>query len=304
VFARSISGLSLFAILLLGAAQQQPQPDVSPVLVQQDPASFTEQPDSAEASPTFEDQVMELLNQERWKNGQLPPLKRNAQLNNASEQHSGNMAGRNFFAHCDLDNGQAPWDRMRAAGYNWNAAAENIAAGHSTPADVISGWMNSPGHRANILSTNYREVGIGYGYQSGDQKNVRFDNNGDCQADSSNNGPYGHYWTQDFGASNGVYPVVINREAYQTNSRNVSLYVYGAGWAQELRLRNDNGAWSAWQPYSADVGWTLNMGSGAKTVYAEIRNGGAVYGASDTIVLNDVAFKPTAFVYLPAVLRR
>ncbi|MDZ4804944.1 MAG: CAP domain-containing protein [Candidatus Eisenbacteria bacterium] len=238
-------------------------------------------------SPTYEDQVMQIVNQERWTNGQLPPLKRNDFLNSSSTTHSTNMAVRNFFAHCDLDTGTRPWDRMTAAGYTgWNSAAENIAAGYSTPAAVMTGWMNSTGHRANLLSVNYREIGIGYYLQSGDQSNVRGDANGDCTADGTPGGPYSRYWTQNFGRKNSVYPVVINREAFQVTNSTVDLYVYGTGWAQEMRFRNEEGAWSAWTTFSANQSWVLSAANGTKTVNAEIRNGATVYAQSDQILLN------------------
>ncbi len=243
--------------------------------------------------PTYVEQVVELVNQARWDNGQLPPLKAVDLLHNSAGTHSGNMANRDFFAHCDLDTGDSPWDRMVDAGYNWNWAGENIAAGYGTPASVMDGWMNSTGHRANILSANFREVGVGYVYQSNDQGNIRADGNGDCVADQFNRGPYYRYWTQNFGTRNTIYPVVINREAYETETRQVSLYMYGAGWATEMRFRNEDGTWSAWQPYAANVNWTLSNGNGLKTVNAEIRDGGGeVRSASDTIMLNSPIVEP------------
>jgi uncharacterized repeat protein (TIGR01451 family) len=239
-------------------------------------------------SPTYEDQVMEIVNQERWTNGQLPPLKRNDFLNASSTTHSSNMAVRNFFAHCDLDTGTKPWDRMTAAGYTgWSYAAENIAAGYATPAAVMTAWMNSSGHRANLLSTSSREIGIGYLMQSGDQSNVRGDANGDCAADGSPGGPYSRYWTQNFGRRNTVYPVVVNREAFQATEALVDLYVYGAGWASQMRFRNELGTWSDWMPYAENTTWVLSAGNGLKTVNCEIKNsGGTVYAQSDQIHLN------------------
>lgn len=257
----------------------------------------------AAQTPTFEDQVMELVNQQRWSNGQLYPLKRCDLLDNSAETHSGNMATRNFFAHCDVDTKTLPWDRMTAAGYTpWSAAAENIAAGYTTPAAVMTGWMNSSGHRANILSTTVRELGIGYVYQSGDQSNVRNDANGDCNADGTTGGPYGHYWTQNFGKRSTVYPVVINREAFQTTESTVQLYLFGSGWATEMRFRNDSGSWSAWQPYATDVSWVLSGGNGSRMVNAEIRNGGTTYGASDVIWLNASADVAVALTATPGTL--
>ncbi len=254
---------------------------------------------------------MELVNEERWNNGGLPPLKRSAVLDGAAEGHSSNMATRDFFAHCDVDTGDSPWDRMMDAGYYFNGAAENIAAGYSSPAAVVQAWMNSSGHRANILSTDLRELGIGYHFQSGDQSNVRLDPDSDCAVESSGYGPYFHYWTQNFGKINEVYPLVINREAYETTTRSVVLYQYGQGWAQEMRFRNGNGTWSAWEPYTQNVAWTLSAGNGVKTVKAQIRNGGTTYTVSDTIVLNEpitptpgpspTPFVPSNWYYLPAV---
>ena len=116
---------------------------------------------------------------------------------------------------------------------------------------------------------------------------MRFDLNGDCVVESSANGPYFHYWTQNFGSRSGVYPVVIDREAFMTADRNVSLYVYGTGWGIDMRIRNENGAWTDWQPFSANVDWTLSPGSGTKTVTVEIRNGVmSVLSHSDTIYLD------------------
>jgi uncharacterized protein YkwD len=239
------------------------------------------------AGPTFEDRVIEQVNLERLNNGGLPPLKHNALLDTSSETHSLNMGDRDFFAHCDPDTGTLPWDRMSAAGYQWSFAGENIAVGYGTPEQVMTGWMNSTGHRNNILSTSYREMGVGYYYQGTDSAGVRTDSNGDCVADGSSTYPYFHYWTQNFGSRAAVYPVVINREAYATADPLVELYVYGAGWATQMRLRNENGSWGAWLPFSAYVpNWQLSTGSGVKEVLVEIQNGsGTVLGASDTIIL-------------------
>jgi uncharacterized protein YkwD len=242
----------------------------------------------AHAQATFEDQVLEIVNQERWNNGQLAPLKRCDLLDTSTGLHSDNMAVRNFHAHCDPDTKTLPWNRMNAAGYIYNSAGENIAAGYTTPSAVMTAWMGSSGHRANILSTTFREIGIGYVYQSGDAANVRGDANGDCTADTFNGGPYGHYWTQNFGRRNFVYPVVVNREAYESTSRDVSLYIYGDGFAVDMRIRNDAGTWSDWMPYATNKSWTLSAVNGVRTVEVEIRSGATVFSASDTIVLDAV----------------
>lgn len=238
-------------------------------------------------APSFEDQVVEIVNQERDQAG-VPPLKRNPQLDASSVLHSTNMADRDFFNHCDPDTGDSSGDRMTAAGYPWIDAGENIAAGYSTPADVMAAWMTSPGHRNNIESSDYREIGVGYVQPAGDANNVRRDLDAvpDCIPDAANYGPYYRYWTQNFGRRFNVYPVIINQEAYLTDSRDVSLYVYGSGFAEAMRFRNEDGTWSAWESFSQNKNWQLSAGDGEKTVTAEIRNSSSsVLNAIDTIFL-------------------
>jgi hypothetical protein len=189
--------------------------------------------------------------------------------------------------HCDPDTLTSPWDRMIAAGYTYNSAGENIAAGYATPAAVMVGWMNSSGHRANILSANYREIGVGYYLDAGDAANVRQDENGDCTPESANNGPYQRYWTQNFGRRDDIMPVVIAREAWQVNQCDIDLYLYGAGWATQYRLSNDGVNWSAWQPYAANVIWNLAGAAGTTaTVHAQIRSASQqVRSAQDSVRL-------------------
>ena len=286
----------LAAVLLWGLAS------VLPALGQQEPAGswnplpeplavVPESPISDEPAtqaekaltPAYEDQVMEIVNQERWNNGQLPPLKRVALLDTSSELHSTNMGLRNFFMHCDPDTGKSPYQRMSDAGYFYSTAGENIAAGQATPASVMTGWMNSSGHRANILNTGFREIGIGYYLDSSDTNNIRGSSTGTCTVNTSGAGPYLGYWTQNFGARNSVYPVVINREAFETTSLSVSLYVYRPGNGTQMRFSNDGINWSAWAPFSNNTTWTLSQGNGTKTVYSQVLSGSTVFAASDTI---------------------
>ncbi len=136
-------------------------------------------PDAA-ALATFAERVIELTNQERARAG-LPPLISDASLNAAALGHSRDMADHNFFDHTGSD-GSSACGRMAAAGYSpiWTCG-ENIAAGYTTPEQVVAAWMNSPGHRANILNPSYHHIGVGYVYDADDTY-----------------GPYYHYWTQDF----------------------------------------------------------------------------------------------------------
>ncbi|NOH02932.1 MAG: hypothetical protein HND47_13710 [Chloroflexi bacterium] len=125
----------------------------------------------------FENEMLTRINNQRSANGNLPALTRDARLDAASRQHSTDMACNDFFDHTNLLG--VPFNvRITNQGYNYWYAGENIAAGYSTPAAIVTAWMNSSGHRANILSTNYTQIGIGYAYYSGST--------------------YGHYWTTDF----------------------------------------------------------------------------------------------------------
>ena len=102
----------------------------------------------------------------------------NASLATAARNHASDMAVRNYFSHTSQD-GRTFVQRATNAGYSgYRALGENIAAGQSTPESVVTGWLNSPGHCSNIMSADFRELGVGVG----------------------TGGSYGIYWVQDFGA--------------------------------------------------------------------------------------------------------
>jgi uncharacterized protein YkwD len=126
-------------------------------------------------------QVLTLVNQQRAANG-LPALNRDSALDSAAYQHSNDMATSNTFSHTGSD-GSTPGQRINAAGYYWYTCGENIAAGQSSAQAVMDAWMNSSGHRANILSPDFKDIGIAVVYRAGSA--------------------YGYYWTQDFGARTG-----------------------------------------------------------------------------------------------------
>lgn len=222
----------------------------------------------------YEQTVIDLVNQVRADNG-LAPYKRIDLLDQASRYHAADMSQDGYFEHdsYDLVNGQlekvCSWsDRITSfyvppGGPSWNYLSENIAAGYSSPNNVMDGWMNSSGHKANILSTGNWEIGVGY-YQGGS---------------------YGSYWVQDFGRRDGVYPLVIDREAASTDSRAVSLYIYGEGVFDEMRLRNDDGEWGSWQTYQLSLDWELNCGVGERSVSVELRSATRSASSSDTIQL-------------------
>ena len=107
----------------------------------------------------IEKQVVTLVNQERAKVG-LAPLKDNWELSRVARYKSEDMANKNYFSHTSPTYG-SPFDMIKNFGIKYMAAGENIAMGQQTAASVMSSWMNSPGHKANILSKNFTEIGVG-----------------------------------------------------------------------------------------------------------------------------------------------
>lgn len=128
---------------------------------------------AAPADPSVEGQVLALTNQERAKAG-CGPLVADSRLATLARAFSADMRDRNFFSHTNPD-GVDPFQRAQAAGIT-NMRAENIAMGQPDPASVMTAWMNSAGHRANILNCSLRTLGVGVATGAG-----------------------GPWWTQDFG---------------------------------------------------------------------------------------------------------
>ena len=109
---------------------------------------------------TYEQKVVELVNIERQKNG-LSALTLDAKVSNVARTKSKDMATNNYFAHQSPTYGSAG-DMLKQFGIQWSAWGENIASGQRTPEAVVTAWMNSSGHRANILSSNFSKIGVGY----------------------------------------------------------------------------------------------------------------------------------------------
>lgn len=107
----------------------------------------------------YEDEVWGIVNDERASNG-LPSLSRDPDLDAIAQGHSDHMRDVGIMAHDGIGDGTMA-DRYADAGYTYLAAGENVARGQSTPAAVMNAWMNSPGHRANILSDNFNRLGVG-----------------------------------------------------------------------------------------------------------------------------------------------
>ncbi|TFE03008.1 CAP domain-containing protein [Jeotgalibacillus salarius] len=108
----------------------------------------------------FEAQVVELTNQERSKYG-LPALKADVDLSAVAEEKSADMARNQYFSHTSPTYG-SPFDMMKSYGIDYRSAGENIAMGQRTPEQVVQAWMDSEGHRQNILSTSYTHIGVGH----------------------------------------------------------------------------------------------------------------------------------------------
>lgn len=115
---------------------------------------------SPSANVSFEEKVAQLVNIEREKNG-LQPLTFDSSISNVARAKSKDMADNNYFAHQSPTYGSAG-DMLSNFGIKWSAWGENIASGQDTPEEVVNAWMNSEGHRANILSPNFGKIGVGY----------------------------------------------------------------------------------------------------------------------------------------------
>lgn len=122
----------------------------------------------------FEQEVVQLVNQERTERG-LNPLKVDTELADVARTKSEDMRDENYFSHQSPTYG-SPFEMMQEFGIQYRAAGENIAAGQTTPQAVVKGWMESEGHRENILNDQFTHIGVGY----------------------TKGGSYGHYWTQMF----------------------------------------------------------------------------------------------------------
>lgn len=124
----------------------------------------------------FAQRSIELVNAARIETG-LDPLVESPVLTQVAQDYSRRMATEGFYGHTDPQ-GKDVTDRIAAAGYLAQMSAENIAGGQPDPETVVDGWLNSPGHRENIMNPDLQEIGAGYAY-----------------ADSP---PYYHYWTHVF----------------------------------------------------------------------------------------------------------
>ncbi len=228
---------------------------------------------NAAQNPTMaynEFETVYLTNVERRAQG-LAPLRSNLQLTEAARWFSWDSVENRSSGYCGHQDTLGRWPdvRTRDFGYLGSSGAENAFCGYVTPAQAVQGWMNSTGHRANILDPNSREIGLGYYRRVSDGRG---------------------YVTQDFGVDSAYPPLVIENEALSTTAAQVALYLYdrevsgGFGGflpAQQMRRSNNRcflGA--AWQPYQTESSWTLEGGTGWRTVYAQTRD---AFGRTSTV---------------------
>jgi uncharacterized protein YkwD len=152
--------------LTSGGANAKPVPPAKPAVA------------SATQEVQWEQRVIELTNAARAKYG-LKPLRRQEQLQAAAQWMGEDMARERYFSHTD-SKGRSIGERLPDLGYrNYRMIAENIAGGQKTPDQVVAAWMNSPGHRANILNPRLEEIGVAYVERVGS--------------------PLHRYWVQEFG---------------------------------------------------------------------------------------------------------
>lgn len=139
---------------------QQPAQKPAPQQPAQKPAEQPAQPAQTGDLDQMAAQVIQLTNAERVRAG-LPALQADTQLSSVAKKKSQDMQANNYFSHTSPTYG-SPFDMMRDFGVTYRTAGENIAQGQRTPQEVVQAWMNSEGHRKNILSSEFTHIGVGY----------------------------------------------------------------------------------------------------------------------------------------------
>lgn len=245
---------------------------------------------SALTPPAFSAQTPALASDEalavyygnlRRRDNGLPPLRANRQLTEAARWFTMDSVEHRPDAFCGHTDTLGNTSEFRALefGYLGRAGAENAFCGYVPPADAVNGWMNSPGHRANLLSATVHETGLGYYRRDADGRG---------------------YVAQMFAADPDYAPIVLNNEAPSSVSPQVSLYAYsrgdtatfaGLGPSREMRIAtNPCFLGAAWQPFITEQTYTLPTETGWHSVYVQthdVLNRTAT--ASDAIYLGDGA---------------
>ncbi len=194
----------------------------------------------------------------------LPPLRWNRELHKAARWFAEDAITGRERTYCGHEDSleRSPGERFAAFGYrNLHAWSENVICGLTSPQNAVNGWMNSEGHRRNLLSAAYREIGVGYYKHAENNKG---------------------YIVQEFAYDPAYAPVIIENEAPSVTSPQVQIYIYntesGEGFrgmspAIEMMLANEpNFTEAEWQPYASEVSWQLEAGEGWRTVYVKTRD--------------------------------
>ena len=124
------------------------------------PGQILNIPQISDTVLSYENEVIRLVNEIRVSNG-LKPLTANWELSRIARYKSEDMSDNRYFSHTSPTYG-TPFQMIKAFGLSYRSAGENIAYGYGSPAAVVNGWMNSSGHRANILNASYTQIGVGY----------------------------------------------------------------------------------------------------------------------------------------------
>lgn len=155
-------------------------------------------PISTTGQVVFIAELIDAHNKIREEHGKKP-LAMNPMLQKACEEHASDMANKKFMSHTGSD-GSSPFKRITRAGYNWSTAGENIAWNQQTVDSVMNSWMLSPGHRMNILSESYTEIGAACVYSNTGQP----------------------YWCVDFGTPSKGVQAMGQEEPIEENGENTS----------------------------------------------------------------------------------
>ncbi|PIU50082.1 MAG: hypothetical protein COS92_03150 [Desulfobacterales bacterium CG07_land_8_20_14_0_80_52_14] len=246
---------------------------------------FQKEPDGSgfvESSAAFSQEVIHLVNRNRLGAGLLP-FKANTLLNALAQAHSDHMRNTGCFAH-QCAGEYSPAERICLSGFGEFGGTQSlsdsgtesggggpgpgggscfigeaIAAGYSSPASLVAGWMASPSHYAILMHPKLREIGVGF----------------------SAGGSHKTYWTLDAGSQPNVLPVFINFDDSETPVCQVTLSMTneevsgfgGIDYAHEVAISNKADlAGAVWEPYSPQKIWVLMEGPGPKTVYVKYRD--------------------------------
>ena len=124
------------------------------------PGDIINIPSANASAREYEREVVRLVNEERRKNG-LREFEEDWQISRVARYKSEDMQTNNYFSHTSPTYG-SPFQMLKDFGISYRSAGENIARGQKTPSEVVNAWMNSSGHRANILNPSYTHIGVGF----------------------------------------------------------------------------------------------------------------------------------------------